>query len=129
MILDDEDILVNQVRDYLKSFKMIIGMIDDIEKRDELISHLNEHLSFQNYIWVGYPLGITLTIPGKWLGNIITITFDNIYYRFQFFLSNKQNSELEAIIDSMINTLGLIESEVSKKHPEYLKREYFLPRY
>jgi hypothetical protein len=107
---------------------MIIEMIDDIEKRDELISRLNEHLSFRNYIWVGYPLGITLTIPGKWLGNIITITFDNIYYRFQFFLSKEQNSELETIMSLMISILGLIESEKSKKHPEYLKREYYLPR-
>ena len=129
MILDDEDILVNEVRDYLKSFKMIIEMIDYGEKREELVKHLNEHLSFQNYIWESYCDGIQLSIPDKWMGQLITIIHKDSRYDFFFYPPKQQNKEFESIMDSMISILGLIEYERSKKHPEYLKREYFLPRY
>lgn len=129
MILDDEDILVNQVRDYLKSFKMIIEMIDDDKEREELVKHLNEHLSFQNYIWESYCDGITLTIPDKYMGQLITIIRKDSKWDFFFYPSKQQNKEFESIMGSMIDALGLIEYERSKKYPEYLKREYYLPRY
>jgi hypothetical protein len=129
MILDDEDILVNQVRDYLKSFKMIIEMIDDDKKRDELVKHLNENISFDDYVWESYCDGITLTIPNKWMGQLVTVIRRDSKYDFFFYPSKQQNKEFESIMDSMISILGLIEYERSKKHPEYLEREYYLPRY
>ena len=129
MILDDEDILVNQVRDYLKSFKMIIEMIDDDGKREELVKHLNENISFDDYVWSWYSDGIQLSGPDNWGSRLITIILMRSKYDFFFYLPKQQNNEFESIMDSMIGTLGLIESEESKKHPEYLKREYYLPRY
>jgi hypothetical protein len=129
MILDDEDILVNQVRDYLKSFKMIIEMIDDDKKRDELVKHLNENISFDDYVWESYCDGITLTIPNKYMGQLITIIRKDSKWDFFFYPSKQQNKEFESIMGSMIDALGLIEYERSKKYPEYLKREYYLPRY
>jgi hypothetical protein len=129
MILDDEDILITQLKDYSKSFKMIIEMIDDDEKRKELVKHLNEHLSFQNYIWESYCDGITLTIPNKWMSQLITIILKDSKWDFFFYPTKQQNEEFESIMNSMISILGLIEYEKSKKHPEYLKREYYLPRY
>lgn len=129
MILDDEDILVSQVRDYLKSFKMITEMIDDDEKRKELVKHLNEHLSFQNYIWESYCDGIELSIPGKYMGRLITIIRKDSKYDFFFYPPKQQNKKFESIMDSMISILRLIEYERSKKYPEYFKREYYLPRY
>jgi hypothetical protein len=129
MILDDEDILVNQVRDYLKSFKMIIEMIDDDEKRKELVKHLNENISFGDYVWSWFYDGIQLSIPNKWMSQLITIIRRDSKYDFFFYLPKQQNKEFESIMGSMIDALGLIEYERSKKHPEYLKREYYLPRY
>lgn len=128
-ILDDEDILVNQVRDYLKSFKMIIEMIDDDGKRGELVKHLNENISFGDYVWSWYCDGIQLSIPNKWVSQVISIIIKDSTYDFFFYPTKQRNKEFESIMDSMIDALGLIECETSKKHPEYLKREYFLPRY
>lgn len=129
MILDDEDILVNEVRNYLNSFNMIPKMIDDDKKREELVKHLNEHLSFQNYIWESYCDGITLSIPNKWMGQLIAIILKDSKWDFFFYPPKQQNKKFESIMDSMISILGLIEYERSKKHPEYFKREYYLPRY
>jgi hypothetical protein len=129
MILDDEDILVNQVRDYLKSFKMIIEMIDDDEKRKEFVKHLNENISFGDYVWSWFYDGIQLSIPNKWMSQLVTIIRRDSKYDFFFYPSKQQNKEFESIMDSMISILGLIEYERSKKHPEYFKHEYYLPRY
>ena len=129
MILDDEDILVNDVRDYLKSFNMITEMIDDDEKRKDLVKHLNENISFDNYVWDWYCDGIQLSIPNKWASQLITIIRRDSKYDFFFYPSKQQNKEFESIMDTMINTLGLIEYGRSKNHPEYLKREYYLPRH
>ena len=127
-ILDDEDILVNQVRDYLKSFKMIIEMIDDDKKRKELIKHLNENISFDDYVWSWSCDGIQLSIPGKYMSQLITIVLKCSKYDFFFYPPKQQNKEFESIMDSMISILELIEYERSKNYPEYLKREYYLPR-
>lgn len=129
MILDDEDVLVNQVRDYLKSFKMIIEMIDDDKRREELVKHLNENISFDDYVWSWFIDGIELSIPNKWVSQLVTIIRRDSKWDFFFYPSKQQNKEFESIMDSMISILGLIEYERSKKHPEYLKREYYLPRY
>lgn len=129
MILDDEDILVNEVRDYLKSFNMITEMIDDDEKRKELVKHLNENISFDDYVWSWYEDGIELSIPNKWGSRLITIILWSSKYNFFFYPPKQQNKEFESIMDSMIGILGLIEIEKTKKYPEHLEREYYLPRY
>ena len=129
MILDDEDILITQLKDYSKSFKMIIEMIDDDEKRKELVKHLNENISFDDYVWSWYCDGIQLSIPNKWMSQLVTIIRKDSRWDFFFYLHKQQNKEFESIMNSMISILGLIEYERSKKCPEYRKREYYLPRY
>ena len=99
------------------------------EKRKELVKHLNENISFDNYVWESYCNGIQLSIPDKYMSQLITIIRRNSKWDFFFYRSKQQNKEFESIMDSMIYTLGLIEYERSKKYPEYLKREYYLPRY
>lgn len=129
MILDDEYILVNEVKDYLSSFNMITEMIDDDDKRRELVKHLNENVSFDDYIWSWYSDGIELSGPNKWLSRLITIIPTSSKYNFFFYPPKQQINEFESIMSSMIGILGLIESEESKKHPERFEREYYLPTY
>ena len=129
MILDDEYILITQLKDYSKSFKMIIEMIDDDKKREELVKHLNENISFDDYVWSWYCNGVQLLIPDKYMSQLITIIIKDSKYDFIFYPSKQQNKEFESIMDSMIHILGLIEYERSKKFPEYIKRKYYLPRY
>lgn len=130
-ILDDENILIDNCKNQTRAFHRILEISDVLNKprqRQELIDYLNAYLTFDDYQWEGFDDGIALSIPNKWMSYAIAVRYDGYDYRFDF-TGDEDNRDYVFIRESMINILELKQTERSKKHPEYLKKQYYKSKY
>ena len=130
-ILDDENILIDGCKNQIRTFHRILEISDVLNKprqRQELIGYLNAYLTFGDYRWEGFDDGIALSIPNNWMSYAIAVRYDGYDYRFDF-TGDEDNSDYVFIKESMINILGLKQTELSKKNPQYLKKQYYKSKY
>lgn len=128
-ILDDENILIDECKNQTRAFHRILEIFDVLNKprqRQELIDYLNAYLTFGDYRWEGFVDGIALSIPNKWMSYAITVRYRYDSYEYKFdFTGDEDDLDYVFIKESMINILGLKQTEMSKKHPEYRKKQYY----
>ena len=130
-LLDDENILIDGCKNQTRAFHRILEISDILSKprqRQDLIDYLNAYLTFGNYKWEGFTDGIALSIPNNWMSYAITVRYDNYDYRFDF-MGDEDNQDYMFMKESMINILELKQTEMSKKHPHYRKKQYYKSKY
>lgn len=127
-ILDDENILIDDCKNQTRAFHRILEISDIYNKPrrcQELINYLNAYLTFGDYRWEALDDGnIVLSIPNKWMSCAITVRYDGYDYKFDF-IDDEDDLDYVFIKESMINILELKQTEMSKKHPGYRKKQYY----